>query len=87
MLLDGGPSRAFSDSDIVLMEDDLAMLKVLIIFYLKSDLNLKTSLCILLFLYLSLKIMFFMLGMKPLYDIRCQKARDLQHVYMLFQQT
>ncbi|KAL5551787.1 hypothetical protein UlMin_001963 [Ulmus minor] len=27
VLLDGGPSRAFSDSDIVLMEDDLATLK------------------------------------------------------------
>lgn len=33
MLLDGGPSRAFSDSDIVLMEDDLAMLKVFGILY------------------------------------------------------
>lgn len=28
MLLDGGPSRAFCDSDILLMEDDLATLKV-----------------------------------------------------------
>lgn len=27
VLLDGGPSRAFSDSDVVLMEDDLTMLK------------------------------------------------------------
>lgn len=28
MLLDGGPSRGFCDSDIVLMEDDLSALKV-----------------------------------------------------------
>ncbi|KAK9277789.1 hypothetical protein L1049_007336 [Liquidambar formosana] len=28
VLLDGGPSRAFSDSDIIMMEDDLNMLKV-----------------------------------------------------------
>ncbi|XP_024031945.1 uncharacterized protein LOC21393848 isoform X2 [Morus notabilis] len=27
VLLDGGPSRAFSDSDVTLLEDDLAMLK------------------------------------------------------------
>ncbi|KAF3448508.1 hypothetical protein FNV43_RR09221 [Rhamnella rubrinervis] len=27
VLLDGGPSRAFSDSDIMIMEDDLSMLK------------------------------------------------------------
>ncbi|PON58344.1 hypothetical protein PanWU01x14_167360 [Parasponia andersonii] len=31
VLLDGGPSRAFSDSDVILMEDDLAMLKELFI--------------------------------------------------------
>ena len=31
VLLDGGPSRAFSDSDVVLMEDDLTMLKVFVI--------------------------------------------------------
>ncbi|XP_062074226.1 protein unc-13 homolog isoform X2 [Humulus lupulus] len=31
VLLDGGPSRAFSDSDIILMEDDLAMLKELFV--------------------------------------------------------
>lgn len=28
MLLDGGPSRAFSDFDVVMMEDDLNILKV-----------------------------------------------------------
>ena len=28
VLLDGGPSRAFSDSDITMMEDDLNVLKV-----------------------------------------------------------
>lgn len=28
VMLDGGPSRAFSDTDISLMEDDLNMLKV-----------------------------------------------------------
>ena len=28
VLLNGGPSRAFSESDITLMEDDLNMLKV-----------------------------------------------------------
>lgn len=28
VLLNGGPSRAFSDSDITIMEDDLNMLKV-----------------------------------------------------------
>lgn len=27
MLLDGGPSRAFADSDVSLMEDDLNTLK------------------------------------------------------------
>lgn len=32
VLLDGGPSRAFSDSDIPMMEDDLNMLKVWNIF-------------------------------------------------------
>ncbi|KAM6556840.1 hypothetical protein CsatB_003859 [Cannabis sativa] len=31
VLLDGGPSRAFSDSDIIFMEDDLAMLKELFV--------------------------------------------------------
>lgn len=31
VLLDGGPSRAFSDSDVTLLEDDLAMLKVFVI--------------------------------------------------------
>lgn len=28
MLLDGGPSRAFSDFDVIMMEDDLNILKV-----------------------------------------------------------
>lgn len=28
VLLDGGPTRAFSDSDIPLMEEDLSILKV-----------------------------------------------------------
>ncbi|KAI3501237.1 hypothetical protein L1887_29101 [Cichorium endivia] len=31
ILLDGGPSRAFSDSDIIMMEDDLNMLKDLFV--------------------------------------------------------
>lgn len=33
VLLDGGPSRAFSDSDIALMEDDLRALKVFDIYF------------------------------------------------------
>lgn len=31
MLLDGGPSRAFSNSDVPIMEEDLNMLKVSIL--------------------------------------------------------
>lgn len=32
VLLNGGPSRAFSTSDITIMEDDLNMLKVCVLF-------------------------------------------------------
>ena len=43
VLLDGGPSRAFFDSDIPMMEDDLNMLKVWNIFCNPSGLILLAS--------------------------------------------
>lgn len=44
MLLDGGPSRAFSDSDIALMEDDLTTLKVWVAANISNSTNYKNYL-------------------------------------------
>lgn len=44
MLLDGGPSRAFSDSDIALMEDDLTTLKVWVAANISNSTNYKNDL-------------------------------------------
>lgn len=37
ILLDGGPSRAFSDSDTILIEEDFNMLKVIPVLPLSLD--------------------------------------------------
>lgn len=37
MLLNGGPSRSYSDSDIIIMGDDLNLLKVCILILVVVD--------------------------------------------------